>query len=40
MKAYYERPEAEIISFLAQEKLAVIEDDVKDPEVGVVSRDI
>lgn len=40
MKAYYEQPEAEIISFQAQEKLAVIEESAKDPDAGVVSRDI
>ena len=39
MKTFYEKPEAEIISFQAQEKLAVIEDDVRDPEAGVGSRD-
>ena len=39
MKTYYEKPEAEVISFQAQESLAVIEDDVKDPELGVGSKD-
>ena len=39
MKAIYEAPEADVISFRAQENLAVIEDDVKDPELGVGSKD-
>lgn len=39
MKANYQTPEAEIIDFTAQENLAVIEDEVKDPELGVGSRD-
>ena len=39
MKAFYEAPEAEIVDFQAQENLAVIEDDVRDPEAGVGSRD-
>lgn len=39
MKAIYEAPEADVISFQAQENLAVIEDDVKDPELGVGSKD-
>ena len=39
MEKQYQSPEAELIDFRAQEKLAVIEDDVKDPEAGVGSRD-
>lgn len=39
MKAFYEKPEAEIIRFQAQENIAVIEDDARDPEAGVSSRD-
>ena len=39
MKKQYENPEAELIDFKTQEDLAVIEDDVRDPEAGVGSRD-
>lgn len=39
MKAIYEQPEVEVIDFQARENLAVIEDEVKNPEVGVGSRD-
>ena len=39
MKAFYETPEVELIDFRAKENLALIEDDVKDPEAGVGSRD-
>ena len=39
MKMYYEKPEAEIISFQAQEQLAVIDDEIKDSEVGWKSKD-
>ena len=39
MKKQYEAPEVQLIDFKAQEKLAVIEDDVRDPEAGVGSRD-
>ena len=39
MKAFYEAPEVEVIDFRAQENLAVIEDDVKDPELSTGSKD-
>ena len=39
MKAFYETPEVEIIDFRAKESLAVIEDNVKEPEAGVGSKD-
>ena len=37
MKAFYEAPEAQIVDFRAMQNLAIIEDDVKDPEMGVGS---
>lgn len=37
MKAIYEAPEAQIINFRAMQNLAIIEDDVKPPEMGVGS---
>ena len=39
MKTYYEKPEAELILFRSLQDLAIIEDDVKDPEMGVGSRE-
>ena len=39
MKAVYETPKAEIIDFYAMRSLAIIEDDKKDPELGVGSRE-
>ena len=43
MKIYYEKPEADIISFRAQEQLAVIngeiEDEINDNEANWKSKD-
>ena len=39
MEKQYQAPEAKLIDFRALENLSVIEDDVKDPEAGVGSRD-
>ena len=38
MEKQYQSPEAQLIDFRALEDLAVIEDNVKDPEAGVASR--
>ena len=39
MNTYYEKPEADIISFQAQEQIAVVNDEIKDSEVGWKSKD-
>ena len=39
MKMQYETLEIELIDFRARENLAVIEDNVKEPEAGVGSKD-
>ena len=39
MKMQYETPEIELIDFRARESLAVIEDNVKEPDAGVGSKD-
>ena len=39
MKANYEAPNAEIVDFRAMQNLAIIDDDVKDPELGYASRE-
>ena len=39
MNKHYEKPEAEVISFQAQEQLAVVNDEIKDSEAGWKSKD-
>jgi hypothetical protein len=39
MKTHYEKPDAEVILFRALQSIAVVEEEAKDPELGIGSRE-